>query len=150
MSLPKKTARGGETPGPGRDHDRPFTCSRKTTKMQTYSSYVVVAGTEYAVDTLDQIAVAEAALVDAGEESAPVWTGGASADEENNAEAWWTAARAAKETAPAWLRPLLDVSGPNRVLAPDAAAAKAGRAWAEDLPGYSDGPDYARTALIWR
>ena len=76
-----KTARGGETPGPGRDHARPSTSSRKTTKMQTYSSYVVVAGTEYAVDTLDQIAVAEAALVEAGEESAPVWTGDSSVGE---------------------------------------------------------------------
>lgn len=76
-----KMARGGETPGPGRDHDRPSTSSRKTTKMQTHSSYVVVAGTEYPVDTLAQIAVAEAALVEAGEESAPVWTGDSSVGE---------------------------------------------------------------------
>ena len=139
-----------------------------STAAASFSSYVVIDETEYAVDTLEQIAVAEAALVDAGEAEAPVWTGDSSVgegvksgrilfaptavsvDEENNAESWWTAARAAKETAPTWLRPLLAVSGPSRVLAPDAAAAKAGRAWAEALPGYSDGPDYARTALIWR
>lgn len=51
------------------------------TTEAAFSSYVVVGETEYPVNTLAQIAVAEAALIDAGEKETPVWTGESSVGE---------------------------------------------------------------------
>ena len=74
------------------------------------------------------------------------------ADHENNAEAWWTAAREAARYAPsqgaeAFRR--LDASTRTtegvEVLADELAAFEA---WAGVLPGYDDGPAHARLPYV--
>lgn len=69
-----------------------------------------------------------------------------SVDYEYNPEDWWDAARASAD-APAAVQPLLEPGGPStiRVAARDAVAIEA---WAARLPGYADGPEWARTALL--
>lgn len=61
-------------------------------------------------------------------------------DEENNAEAWWDAARAASDAPEAFAR-LDDASGEIECTAAEAAALVA---WASTLPGYADGPAHAQ------
>lgn len=63
-----------------------------------------------------------------------------SVDEENNAETWWTAARASKWV-PSALRPLLYTNGSMVVV--DASDAPAILAWCKSLPGWEGGPRHA-------
>lgn len=67
-------------------------------------------------------------------------------DWENSAERWWDTARERIEDAPAALRPLLDASGTEGILV-DGPEADAIRQWAESVPGWDDGPEWAREAL---
>lgn len=66
-------------------------------------------------------------------------------DEENNAETWWTAARASTD-APEAIRPILS-TGASRVVVPYAEDATV-RAWCEALPGWNDGPAHAPHPLV--
>lgn len=62
-------------------------------------------------------------------------------DHENNACAWWDAMHAlAVKDVPSLLRPLT-LQGEITVSADDAIAF---RTWAATLPGWSDGPEYAK------
>ena len=113
----------------------------------------------YETDTDEGIAAAKAALREASEDSAPVYVGDPDGDhqrngqalraapvrveidQENNAEAWWDAARASVD-APVVFARLDAASASGRIeCSPSEAAALA--AWAETLPGYDDGPAHA-------
>lgn len=65
-------------------------------------------------------------------------------DFENNAEEWWDAAREALDT-PASINVLLQTNETEVTVSDDEALDVI--AWAEQLPGWNDGPDYAPTAL---
>ena len=67
-------------------------------------------------------------------------------DYENNAEAWWIAA-ATDEDAPGAFGPMLADNTDELTVSDEDAALI--RAWAERLPGWSDGPAYAPTALTF-
>lgn len=75
-----------------------------------------------------------------------------SVDYENNAEIWWDAARedqahhAIPPTIASLVKPLLEVGGVDSITVSDAEAARI-VLWAKSLPGWSDGPDHAPTAL---
>ena len=113
----------------------------------------------YETDTDEGIAAAKAALREASEDSAPVYVGDPDGDhqrngqvlraapvrveidQENNAEAWWDAARASVDAPKVFAR-LDAASASGRIeCSPSEAAALA--AWAETLPGYDDGPAHA-------
>lgn len=68
-------------------------------------------------------------------------------DEENNGEIWWEAAHNSK-TAPACFLRLLDL-GPSEGITVGPEDAETIRAWASTLPGWSDGPSYARNPLLF-
>ena len=68
-------------------------------------------------------------------------------DWENNAEEWWDAARASSN-APPELLPLFDANTDDRVTV-SAEAYERIRQWAETLPGWDTGPEYAKTALFF-
>lgn len=65
---------------------------------------------------------------------------------ENNAEAWWRAARGNPRPAscPASCWPLLAGFAGTEQVTVTAEDAAAFRAWASSLPGWSDGPAHAR------
>ena len=73
-----------------------------------------------------------------------------STDWENNAEEWWDAARASS-TIPPEVRRLLDGTEDSDVciLQVSADACDRIRRWAETLPGWDTGPEYAKTALFF-
>jgi hypothetical protein len=66
-------------------------------------------------------------------------------DYENNSKAWWGATWEADtcKAIPDSCRPIVTELGCDDVTVPDEDAA-AFRAWAETLPGWSDGPEHAR------
>ncbi len=68
-------------------------------------------------------------------------------DYENNAEEWWHAA-CGREDVPPELIPLLDGGGPDEIEVP-ANRIAALLAWCESTPGWADGPEHARTALLF-
>ena len=70
-------------------------------------------------------------------------------DWENNAEEWWDAARESS-AAPPEVRPLLDGSTDDDRVTVSAEAFEQIRRWAETLPGWTSGPEYAETALLFR
>ena len=69
-------------------------------------------------------------------------------DEENNAEEWWTAAQTpeAIEAAPAAIRPIL--TGEAEEVIVSAVEERQILTWAATLPGWADGPEYARYPLL--
>ncbi len=67
-------------------------------------------------------------------------------DYENNAETWWDAARS-HPNPPEALRPLLEVGGPDSIEVTKEEASEI-QTFAESLPGWKDGPEYAPRALI--
>jgi hypothetical protein len=72
-------------------------------------------------------------------------------DPEYGPESWWDAARAeanAGRLPTPRLAPLLDVGGPDEIDVLPAMAATI-RHWASRLPGWNDGPEYARHPLIF-
>lgn len=75
-------------------------------------------------------------------------------DEENNAETWWDAARAA--TTRVFLADDVDandladlIDGDTNTIMLSAEDAAAFRAWAETLPGWSDGPAHAPHPFVF-
>ena len=70
-------------------------------------------------------------------------------DWENNAEEWWDAARESS-AAPSEMRPLLDGSTDDDRVTVSAEAFEQIRRWAESLPGWATGPEYAETPLLYR
>jgi hypothetical protein len=66
-------------------------------------------------------------------------------DEDNPADQWWAAAKAATDC-PAALRPI--IHGGKRELRMPKAVADACEAWCAKLPGWADGPDHEGNALI--
>lgn len=70
-----------------------------------------------------------------------------SVDWENAGEPWWCAVRAS-QSIPAAIRLLLESDTADSVVV-DGEAARAVRAWAEALPGWNDGPEYARHPLLF-
>ena len=72
-----------------------------------------------------------------------------STDWENNAEEWWDAADESG-TAPPEMRPLLDGSTDDDRVTVSAEAYDRIRRWAESLPGWATGPEYAETPLLFR
>jgi hypothetical protein len=74
-------------------------------------------------------------------------------DEENHAEAWWTAAREAAPSADADVARIfaaLDRGTRTEGVVVSSDEADAFSAWAEGLPGWDDGPEYAPTALLFQ
>ena len=69
------------------------------------------------------------------------------ADWENNAEEWWEAARE-ESNPPKAFKPLLEIGGSNEIEVTEAEE-KEIRQWAESLPGWGTGPEYAKTALLF-
>jgi len=71
-----------------------------------------------------------------------------SVDEEYNAEEWWTAAQTpeAIEAAPAAIRPIL--TGEAEEVIVSAVEERQILTWAATLPGWADGPEYARYPLL--
>ncbi len=67
------------------------------------------------------------------------------ADEENAAEEFWAAVRT-DDNCPECLKDLADSAPYVEVSKEDAAAAEE---WCENAPGYADGPEHARTAVIF-
>lgn len=67
-----------------------------------------------------------------------------SADEENSAEQWWECVAASNDVPPP-IQFLLETNA-TEVTVSDLEAENAIE-WAEQLPGWSDGPEYAPTAL---
>lgn len=67
-------------------------------------------------------------------------------DYENRAEQWWAAAREAAD-APKPVLPLLEIGGLETVTVSDAEA-EAILVWAERLPGWDTGPEYAPNPLL--
>jgi hypothetical protein len=76
------------------------------------------------------------------------------ADGENNAETWWDAMRAAlpalRETDPEIADLLLALERRGEVEIVDGAAVERFDRFVRTLPGWSDGPGYARDALIFQ
>lgn len=73
-----------------------------------------------------------------------------SVDYENNASRWWSAAYLARDGAPASCLPLLlGAEHEDAVTVSDEDAA-AFRAWGEKLPGWGDGPVFAREPFTFR
>lgn len=71
-----------------------------------------------------------------------------STDMENMTECWWDAAHQARDQFPESVRPLLDWrTDCTEVIVPDEDA-DAFVALAETLPGWDDGPAYARHPVI--
>jgi hypothetical protein len=67
-------------------------------------------------------------------------------DFENNAETWWEQARR-RVSPPSELEPLLHSSVASGVTTPAERRDEVLR-WCDGIPGWADGPEYARTALI--
>lgn len=67
-------------------------------------------------------------------------------DYENNAERWWDAARRHRSGCPASCGHLLDGTGAAETESATVTTEDADIfcAWASSLPGWADGPDYAR------
>ena len=70
-----------------------------------------------------------------------------SVDYENNAEAWWIAA-CSDEHAPETFAPML-ADNTDTIVDSDTQAEEI-LTWAENLPGWNDGPVYAPCALTFR
>lgn len=68
-------------------------------------------------------------------------------DYENNAQEWWDAAVANVASCPISCRPLVGRSSLDEVVVTDQDAT-AFTEWAAALPGWSDGPDYARHPVV--
>ena len=67
-------------------------------------------------------------------------------DYENNAEEWWTAAREAIDSCPEAARSFVQDGPDEHQVSPETA--EAFLAWAATLPGWSDGPEYARHPVL--
>lgn len=65
-------------------------------------------------------------------------------DFENNAEAWWDAATTS-DNAPEAFAPMLADNADEIIVSDEDAITIL--TWAEQLPGWNDGPEYAPTAL---
>lgn len=74
-------------------------------------------------------------------------------DYENNAKTWWEAARAdikkRKDNKSSIVRFFTSIEKNDCAQLPLNSDAQAIIAWCESLPGWSDGPKYAKTALIF-
>lgn len=69
-------------------------------------------------------------------------------DNENNAEAWWDAAREQVESCPVWAGRLLIEGGGSSAQLSELEA-KMFRRWCESLPGWDGGPDHAPHPIVF-
>lgn len=68
-------------------------------------------------------------------------------DYENNAEQWWQEARSRVEECPPGTQNLLDSDEDEITVDPQSA--EQFRAWASTLPGWADGPVFARNPVVF-